>query len=815
MTTLLLDVRDAWRALTARPAFTFVLVLTLGLGIGAATTVYSFVYGILLRPYPYTEPQQLVRVQSVYTKEGHARRGMSLLDLEDYRRHATTLDALGAYTIADLRLLGDGPPQVAQTAYVNPDVLSLLGISPVRGRLLDAEDDRPGGDVNKAVIGHDVWQSLFGGDESVVGQPLRTDRETFTIVGVMPPGFAFPDRTGVWIPMEAWYSNLPAGDSRREKWRGARWYATVARLAPTTTVSRAQQELDAISAGIARDFAKDSDGVGIVIMPLREFEMGNLRPYLLVCLAGVIFVLLICCANVANLLLVRAAGREREQAVKTALGASQWRISRTLLLESLMLGVSGALVGVLVGWAGVRGLLAAIPVTLPGWLRIDVDAPVLAFSIAVGVATALLFGVGPALTARRRDVSTALREGARGSTRSAARATLVVGEIALSVMLLIGAGLLMQTFLRLHTRDSGFRSSGVVAARVVLWAPGSRQDAAAVLNNTHTRVLDVLKALPGVTSASVSNTLPYTRGGADRLQADIFVQGRSADEIKTLAPLTGADVSPDFFATMGIPLLRGRLFEPTDTTDSEPVVVISERAARMFFPNEDPIGHVISWGQPTPANPWTRIVGVVGNVRHHAAENERGIEVYYPVTQWPATASYYVLQTSSDPDALLQTIRRTINIAEPAAAVTSVKTMERTIGESLWQQRLWGLLFTSFALLALVLAGVGVYGVVSYVVSLRTREMGVRMALGATPAGVKRLVIRQGMSLCAVGAAIGIAGAAGVGQSATSLLYGVEPHDFTTYMAVVLTILAIGLIACWVPARRASRVDAVIALRAE
>jgi putative ABC transport system permease protein len=433
----------------------------------------------------------------------------------------------------------------------------------------------------------------------------------------------------------------------------------------------------------------------------------------------------------------------------------------------------------------------------------------------LGIVTALLFGVVPLVGTGARDIATGLRDGARGTTRSAVRASLVVGEIALSVTLLVGAGQLMQTFLRLQTRNSGFRSGGVIVAKAVLWAPGSRQQAAAVLNNTHARVLAALQALPRVEAASVTNALPYTRTSIDRTQFDMFIKGREAEETTTLAPLTGGDVGASYFRTMGIPLLSGRLFEPTDTTESEPVIVISERAVRMFWPNEDPVGRLMSWGRPTDANPWTRVVGVVGNVRHHASESDVGIELYYPVTQWPVGNSYYVLRTAGDPDPLLDSVRRTILAAEPMAAVPSVKTMERTIAESLWQRRLWGPLFSAFAVLALVLAGVGVYGVVSYTAAQRTREMGVRLALGAAPSDVKGLVVGQGMQLCGIGAVIGSTGALALGQLASTLLFGVQPHDPATYGIVLLVILMIGPLACWVPAARASRVDAVIALRTE
>ncbi len=809
------DLRDAVRALVARPTFTIALVLTLGLGIGATTTVYSFVYALLLRPYPYRAPDQLVRVQSVYAKEGGSKRGMSLPDIDDYRRQTRALAGIGAYTAFDTRLLTDSAPVVVSSAQLDAEALALLGVEPVLGRLFSPEEDQPGGDVNKAVIAYDLWQSQFGGDPAIVGKPLRTDRLTYTILGVLPRGFAFPDRVSFWTPMESWYANLPPGDDRREKWRGGRHYWTIARLAPGTPIHEAADEMNAVAAALERDFPRENEGVRIALTPLREFEMGAVRPYLIVCLAGVALVLLICCANVANLLLVRTTARRREIAVKAALGAGTGRIVSGLLTESVLVGIAGALVGVVIGWAGVQGLLALIPVNLPAWVRVEVDAPVLALAAAIGVTTALLFGLAPVAAGARVDLVAGLRDGARGTTRSPVRASLVIAEIALSVLLLVASGLLVKTFQQLQHRNPGFQAEGVVAAKVVLWSSGTRTESAAVLGGIHDRILDALRALPGVRSAAVTNYLPNTSTSTDRTQADIFIKGRAAQDTKTLAPITGADVSADYFATMRIPLVRGRLFESSDTTESEPVIVISERAARLFWPNQDPLGQYICWGQPTGGNPWTRVIGVVGNVKHHAAEGDVGVEFYYSNHQWPIATSQYVVRTDGDSEAFLEAIRRTVVAAEPTAAVASVKTVSRTMTESLWQRRLWGVLFSAFAALALTLASVGVYGVISYAVAQRTREMGVRIALGAAPSSVRGLIVREGLTLCAIGLVLGLVAALAVGRFLATFLFGVTPYDLPTYASVFAVILATALAACWLPAVRASRVDPTTSLRAE
>jgi putative ABC transport system permease protein len=807
------DLRDALRALAIRPSFSLVLLVTLGLGIGTTATIFSFVYALLLRPYPYHEPDRLVRVQTVAAKEGGARRGCSLRDIDDYRRRATRLEGIGAHVVFDTRLLTDGPPEVVSMSQINAQAFSLLGVRPALGRVLLPEEDVPGGDVYKAVISHDLWLSRFSADAAVIGKPLRTDRQTYTIVGVMPPGFRFPDRADAWTPMESWYASLPPNDDRREKRRSGRWYATVARLKPGVSVAEAEADLNSVAAGLEREFPKDNDGVRVTLTPLREFEMGAVRPYLLICAAGVGMVLLICCVNVANLLLVRAVGRRREVAVKVALGASAARIARGLMVESLVLGLAGAALGLVLAVAGVRGLLALIPASLPAWVRVEVDAPVLIFTMLAGVATAMLFGLVPVFASARVNLTDGLREGARGSARSRMRSALVVAEISLSVVLLVGAGLLMKTFLHLQQRDPGFQGSGIATARVVAWAPGPRQESAAVLNDVHGRVLAAIRALPGVMSAAVSNEVPYTGARSERPRVDIFVRGRAEEETKVIAPITGADVSADYFTTMRIPLRRGRLIEAGDTTQSEPVLIISERAARLFWPNQDPIGQYVCFGKPSLQNPWTRVVGVVGNVKSQAAEGDDGVEFYYPITQWPVATSYYVVRTLGDPDVLLDTLRRTIVSADPSLAVRHVKTLERTMAESLWQRRLWGVLFSAFSALALGLAGVGVYGVVSYAVAQRKREMGIRMALGSGPRGVRALIVGEGMQLCAWGVALGLAGAFVLGRVLDGLLFGVAPHDPATYAFVVLTIAAICLAACWLPARQASRVNPATILR--
>ncbi|MBC8165728.1 MAG: ABC transporter permease [Bryobacteraceae bacterium] len=811
---ILREVIQTIRSAIQKPGFSLIVILTMGLGIGAATSVFSLVYGILIRPFPYRDADRLVRVQSVYTKLGNATRGCSLLDIEEYRRRGQSLVDIGAYVTFDTEVLGEGAAQIATISQLNPGAISILGVQPILGRMLTPEEDKPGGDVHKALISYGLWQSRFSAVKDIVGLVLRTSRHDYTIVGVMPPGFGFPEKTNIWTPMESHYATQK-GDRALKK-RDARFYATIARIRPGVSLAQAQSDLNSVAEQLEREFPTTNDGVRIKFTELRDFEVGNIRPYLVALLSAVGFVLLICCANIANLLMARAATREKDLALRTAMGASRWRIIAGLLTESLVLSVAGGALGIAFAFAGVRALLALIPVQLPFWMRVEVDGTVLLYSLALSLLTGLIFGVVPALQASRVDLNSVLKEGARGSSsKGRLRHALVVAEVALSLILLVGAGLMMQTFLKLQQTDAGFDGEGVLVARVIRYAAGTPKESAAVLHNFHSRVLENVRRIPGVTLAAVTNNIPYAQNQTERNRADIAIKGRSKDETKTLAPLAGADVSADYFRTMRIPLLRGRLFDDSDTNTSPTVAVINEQGANMFWPNQDPIGQEILWGQLSETNPYCRIVGVVGDVKQQAAEGDNGVELYYPLTQWPVANTYYVIRTQGDPERYADPLRRAIQATDQNAAIESVKTMDRRVDESLWQRRLWGVLFTAFAALALLLAAVGLYGVMSYAVAQRTREIGIRMALGAQPGGVRALVVRDGMILVGLGVAAGMIVSVVLGRFISSLLFGVGALDVATYIAVPAVLSLVALLACWIPATRASGVDPLIALRDE
>jgi len=813
METFWQDIRFGVRTLLKKPGFSTVVILTLALGIGATTAIFSLIYGILLKPFPYRAPEHLVRIQSVNFKTSQSHRGGSLPDVEDWRRMNRTLEDMGAYTTFDSDIRGDGPSEAVRMSQLNPQALSILGVTPIIGRMLRPEEDIKGGDVNKALISYRLWQQRFSGDPNIVGRTVQTSINTFSIVGVMPPGFAFPEQTDLWTPMESFYAQ-----TGRQKFRTGRTYPVIARLKPGVTLAQAESDLNNIAAALESQYPKDNEAIRVRLSTLRDAEVGNIRPYLLLLVTAVAFVLLICCANVANLLLARAAARQREFSLRAALGASRGRLVRALLTESLLLSLSGGLLGVGLAFVAVKTLLRLIPVELPFWLKVELNAPVLLFSFAVAVATSLIFGTVPALLASRINLSDVLKEGAKGSAASGRlRGALVVAEVALCLLLLVGAGLMMQSFLKLQNLDTGFGTDNLLVLRVTNYRDGKRAERSAALSAFHERVLERLRQLPGVRSAGATNSLPYGSLDAERNKANLMVKGRSDEELKIAATLAGADISAGYLEALRVPLKRGRMLDARDTSDAPMVVLLSERAAQTLFPNRDPIGQEVFWGAGAPdaENPYCTVVGVVGNVKHQAIEAANALELYYPYTQYPVTNVYYVIHTQGDPGQIISAARQVVHDTDRNAAIVFTKTMEQLIGETLWQRRLWGVMFAAFATLALALAAVGIYGVLSYAVTQRTREIGVRIALGATVGQVLKLVVTQGMKLVGAGVAIGLVTAFALTRLMANLLFGVTATDPLTFAGVALLLALVALVACFIPARRAGKVDPMIALRTE
>ncbi|MCG8462239.1 MAG: ABC transporter permease [Holophagales bacterium] len=803
----------ALRSLWHERAFSVPAVLTIALGIGATTAVAGLAYSVLLRPFPYPEPQQLVRVFTVLTGEENVERNASLLDIRDYNERASSIKYFGAYTLYDSTLQGTDGSIAVSIAQLNQEALRAAGVQPAIGRLFEPDEDVRGGDVHKAILSHSLWMTLFGGRRDVLGETVTSPQTSFEIVGVMPPGFAFPNRAQLWLTMESWYAlDVELYENRQ---RDQRWYATVARLEPGVTLERSQAEMDVISDALAEEYPETNQGVLVKLVPLRDAEVSASRPYVLILVAGVSILLAICLANVANLFVVQALARRRHFSIRVALGAGRIDMVRSALAESVVICVSGAVLGGLVAWGAIGAFERVLSDFLPAWIVLEPDLFVLGFSISMTFVVAVLLSAVPAWFGSRADPAEALKQAARGSSSTAyGRTLLILTQVALSFVLLVGAALLTATFVRLQQADHGFESENLIAVRYInsQFPEGSRSERAAVFAGHHERILERLERLPGVSDAAVSNSVPYA--GGELRMGRLRVQGTSDEELRFLRPTAGADVGGRFFETMGIPLQSGRFFDATDTADSAPVVILGEVAAKVLFPDRDPIGQMVQWGDTVgPENPYCRVVGVVGDVKQAAVE-EDAIELYYPFSQWPVANGYYLLRTRSDQASLAGQVREAIQEVDPGTAVVWTKAMNDRIDETLWQRRLWSGVFGAFAAVALLLASVGLYGLLSYTITTRRRELAVRLAIGARPARVGTMVVSDGMKVVAAGLVLGVLGAVGVVRLIVSLVDGVVAPGWEMYLAVGVVLLLAGLAACAWPALRASRINPVNVLRA-
>jgi putative ABC transport system permease protein len=818
METLWSDTRHAARALFKRPGFTLVVTLTLALGVGANTAIFSLIYGILLRPFPYLEPDRLVKIESVYSKTTGSVQGASQLDLDDWRRHTKSFDDFGLHiTYPAILNTGGGPSQSVRLTFVTAGMFETLGAGPIIGRNFKPEEDIVGGDDLKAVLSYGLWQTTFGGDRDVVGRVIRLRGATYTIIGVMPRGFRFPERSDIWVPLQARYAGY-----RAEFWKGRdfRPHTAVARLKPGVTLAQAQSEMNTLAGRLEREFPATNQGVQLLLTPLRDAEVGNVRPYLWLLLGAGEMVLLIVCVNVANLLLARGAARERELAIRAALGAGRGRLMQQLLVESLLLALIGGALGLLLAWPSLALLLQLIPVELPFWMRIEIDGTALLFNFVVAVSTGLLFGLVPAWQASRADLSLALKEGMKGASSGEGshrlRNGLVVAEIAISLLLLVGAGLLMRSFMRLQRVDTGVRTENLLTTYTSRFVTNAtREELVKPYTDTWTRVMERLAQLPGVVKVGGGYDIPYKNRPEQREKEQVATVGQSEQERQQNAPVMSVDVDPSFFDALGIQFLAGRNFNDSDTPNSEPVCIVSKSAAETLWPGREAVGQKLLVGRLSDTNLWHRVIGVVGDTKWHAAETGRGIEVYYSHRQWPVPAFHTLLRVEGDPTSLIPQVRRVIHEVNPDIAINEIKPMDEVITEALWQRRLWGALFALFAGVGLLLAAVGIYGVMSYLVSQRTREIGVRMALGAQTGAVLRLVVGQGLKVVVIGVVIGLLAALALSRLMKSLLFDVAATDPLTFAAVSLLLVCVAAVACFIPARRAAKIDPIIALRDE
>ncbi|MCA1619677.1 MAG: ABC transporter permease [Acidobacteria bacterium] len=803
MRTLLQDVRFGLRVLWKRPGFTAVALAVLALGVGANTAIFSVVNAVLLRPLPYPGSERVVAFDGINPSKGVEESNMSAPDFADWKAQARSFEALSIYTEGGSNLTGAGEPERVTAAWVGPDFFRAIGVGAARGRALLPEDEDPGAAL-VVVISHGLWQRRFGSDPGAVGRTVELGGRSREVVGVMPPGFDFPRRAELWGALQLEVAKEP---------RDNRSYQVLGRLREGVSLAQAQAELDTITARLAEGYPVTNTGWGVDLDPLKEETVGEMRSALLLLLAAVALVLLIACANVANLLLARAAGRRREVALRLALGAGRWRVARQMLTESLLLALAGGALGAGLGVWLTDLLVALAPENTPRLAEASLDARVLLFAAGATLLTGLAFGIVPALQASRADLGETLKEGGRGSSggRSRVRSALVVAEVALSLLLLAGAGLLVKSFARLQAVSPGFDSEGVLTARVSL--PGARYKEPAQKAEFYRALTERLGALPGVEAAGATVSLPL--GGSNlSVWRGLIPEGRPATP-ESDAPAAYAVVTPGYFRTMRIPLRAGRVFDERDDANSPKVIVINETLARKVFGGQEPLGrHVTIWRDEEFPR---QIVGVVGDTKPSSLDAEGAPQMYVPHAQdagWGGL-SVAVRARGGDPSALAPLLREEVRALDRQLPVYDVKTMGKVWADSTAYRRVTMFLMAGFAAAALLLAGVGLYGVLSYTVAQRTHEIGIRMALGAQGRDVLRLVVRQGMLLTLAGLGVGLAVALLLTRLMTGLLYGVSAADPAVYALVSLLLAAVALVACLVPARRATKVDPMVALRYE
>jgi len=812
------DIRQAWRLTKSRPAFSTVVVLTLGLAIGAASLVFSLFDSVLLRPYPYRDAHELVQVRTHEPNVPGSRAGVSVPDFEDWRRSQRSLSSLAAYVSFANNLTGMGPARPVRMTFATSDLFTVLDVAPAAGQTFTAQDDALGGDVRKAVLSHSLWMELFNGDRAAIGRTIQLRGEAYVVVGVMPPGFAYPDRTQVWVPLMARYASTPDPWWKR---RDSRPHTVLARLAPGVSVAQAQSDMDAIVRSLASQFRDMNRDTRAEVVTLREAESGEIRPYVLAVGAAVLLLLLIGCVNVANLLVARAASREKEFALRAALGSTFGDLARQLIAESALFGLLGGAFGVALAMGGVRVLQGLLPAEAPPWMSLTIDARVLLFALAVSLGTALLFGLAPLMQHFRADLNEVLKQGSKGSSGSTSlaqrlRRGLVIAEVALSMTLLISAGLMLRSFWKLMQVDTGVKTDRLIVATVSQYLPNlARKEATIAYANEYKRIADALAGLPGVALVGGGNDLHYLNQPEQRTSHDLYTKRRATRDEAYRGPTQGADVMPGYFAALGIPIIEGRDFNEADTTSSYGVMIVNRHAAQTLFPGESAVGQQIRWGNNDNYDPWMTIIGVVGDTKWQPAERTPGFDTYWSYRQYSSSTNHLLIRTTAEPAALIPQIRRTIREMNPGMAIQRVEPMARIADDSVWQRRLWGVLLGVFAGLALTLAAIGLYGVMSYLVTLQTREIGIRMAIGAPREKVLGLILGKGMSLVAAGGFVGLAAAFGLAQLLGGLLFGLSPSDPLTYAIVTLALGIVSAVACALPAWRASRVDPLIALREE
>lgn len=812
--TLLQDVKYAARGLVKQPTFAVVAVITLALGIGANTAIFSVINDLLLEALPYRDAERLVMVWE-RTPRGEGTGVTSRANFTSWRQQNTSFESMAAFSDQRFSLTGDGEPEEVTVQLANPELFRVLGVNPIIGRTLTEEDAQPGA-PNVAVLSYGLWQRRHGASAQIIGKSITLNGTPVTVVGVMPSDFQWhiTKTSGTGRPAEIWtVLAMPTGEGAPSR---GRFLSVVARLKPGVSSAQAQTEMQTIAARLAQEFPRYNHGWSAEVIPLREQFVGNVRLALWIILGAVGLVLLIACANVANLLLSRAAAREKEIAVRAALGASRWRIVRQLLTESLVLAMLGTLLGLALAWWGMKALVAISPRDLVNLQTVGLNFTVLAWTIGISVVTGIVFGLAPALEASRINLNNALKEGkgsdSQGPRSHRLRSALVITEVALALVLLVGAGLLIRSFISLNRIDTGFDKDNILT--MVVRLPDAKYSEDQQIVAFFRQASERIAALPGVSAAGMVNYLPLYGGLGART---IFtIEGKPepppGQEIELSTHVRVAN--PGYFSTMNIPLLRGRNFADQENSEARHVVLISESLARKHFAGEDPIGKRISVMMFEKPNP-TEIIGIVGDARYESLVEQPEPTVYFPHPELTYPFMTLVLRTSGNPTDIAPAVRREVRQIDPEQPVSDVRTMNQVLADTVARARFNTLLLALFAGLATLLAAVGIFGVMNYSLTLRTREIGLRMALGAQHREVQMLMLKQGMLLTLIGTVIGIAGALALTRLMSSLLFGVKPTDPATFTVIGLFLMMVALIACYLPARRATRIDPMIALRAE
>lgn len=811
MATLLNEIRHGIRSLLKHPGFTAIAIITLALGIGANTAVFSVVYAVLLRPLPYSDPERLVTIWEESPQRDMYEMPVSLANLHDWQEQNGTFEQIAAYTFTQLNLTETGEPARLLTIRSSANLFSLVGGRPAIGRTFLPEEDKEG--ANRVVVLSDgLWRSRFGSDPQVVGRALTLDNQSYTVVGVMRPGFQFPVGFGYMGQVQNDPIDLyvPIAASSSELRRGSYSFFAIGRLKPGVSMAQARAEMTAIESRLEKQYPGVT-GIGISLVSTYEQTVKNIRPALLVLLGAVGFLLLIACANIANLMLVRTASREKEIAIRTALGASRLRILRLLLGESLLISLAGGFLGLLLALWGTDALIALAPENIPRLNEVGIDVPVFVFTLTVALLTGVIFGLIPALHSARPDLNEALKEGTRGSTGSVAgkrtRNVLVAAEVALSLVLLIGAGLMIKSLLKLQQVSLGFNPDNLLTANLTLSRSKYAEDRQQVA--FFQDALQRIQSLPGVQSVAATTALPLTVTVSG---SDFRIEGHPEPEEGQEMIINTSSVSPDYFRTLGVHLIKGREFSDRDRSEAPMAAIINNDFARVYFSNEDPIGKRISFDD---RQSYFSIVGVTEDVKRFGLDSNTKPEVFLPYLQSPSPSMSFVIRSSVDASALAAAVKSQIQMIDKDLPLDEAKTMNQLLAESNSGRRFNMLLLSVFAAVALLLALVGIYGVMSYTVAQRTHEIGIRVAIGAQASDVFRMVISHGMVLTLIGIVVGLLAAFGVTRLMTTMLFGVEATDPTTFIGIALLVALVAFVACYIPGRRATKVDPLVALRYE